>query len=524
MKKAPEHLPDDVETLKAMLLSEQQLRTDRENELKQKDLVIESLHNKYQYLLEQFRLAQQKQFGASSEASSGQGDLFNEVEQLADEEQTADEADKETISYTCSKPKRKPLPADLPREVVVHDIAEDEKVCDCCGHELHQMGEDKSEQLEFIPAQIKVIEHVRPKYSCRSCEKNNTEVTIKQAPMPAAPIPKSMATPSLLSQVITSKYQYSLPLYRQEQLFKQHGIELNRKTMSAWMIQCASLFKPIIDSLHETLLVQPVIQADETPLKVLKEDKTTSYMWLYCSGTDSPGGNGIKNIVLYDYQNSRSGQCAVNYLQGFTGSLQVDGYQGYEQTRLVLSGCWAHARRKFIEAQKAQGNNKAGKAQWAINHIQKLYRIEKQLKDKTPEEKVAIRQEQSIPLLDQFKTWLDKSASQVPPKSAIGKAIAYNLNQWDKLIQYADSGHLSIDNNRAERAIKPFVIGRKNWLFANTASGAKASARLYSLIETAKANGLTPFNYLMYLLAELPKKPDNLEALMPWNVQLEQTV
>ncbi len=514
MKKPPNTLPNDIEKLKALLLSERQLSAE-------KDVTIQELQNKNQYLLEQFRLAQQKQFGKSSEGNEAQGDLFNEAEQLTDEVVAPE---KETISYTRNKPKRKPLPKDLPREVIVHDIPESEKVCDCCQGELHKVGEDKSEQLKFIPAQVKVIEHRRPKYSCRACEKNETSVQIKIAPVPVSPIPKSIATPSLLSQIVTSKYQFSLPLYRQEALFKQHGIELNRKTMSEWMIKCATLFKPIIERLHEHLLQQPVIQADETPLKVLKEDKSTCYMWPYCSGTDSPDETGMKNIVLYDYQNSRSGRCAVNYLQGFDSALQVDGYQGYEQTKAQLSGCWAHARRKFTDAQKAQGNNKVGKAQWAINHIQKLYRVEKMIKGKTAEEKVALRQEQTLPLLEQFRAWLEKSSLQVPPKSAVGNAIAYNLNQWQKLVRYVDNGYLNIDNNRAERAIKPFVIGRKNWLFANTAGGADASATLYSLIETAKANGLTPFNYLMYLLEELPKTPEDIEMLMPWNAELEQII
>ena len=514
MKKPPNTLPNDIETLKALLLSERQLSAD-------KDVTIQGLLDKNQYLIEQFRLAQQKQFGKSSEVDDGQGDLFNEAEALLDE---AIESEVQAISYTRNKPKRKLLPKDLPREVIVHDIPEDEKQCDCCGNDLHPMGKESSEQLEFIPAQIKVIEHVRFKYSCRACEKSGTKTTIRIAPVPLSPIPKSIATPSLLSQIITSKYQFSLPLYRQETMFKQHGIELNRKTMSEWMIKCATLFKPIIERLHEYLLQQSVIQADETTLRVLNEDKAKCYMWVYCTGTDSPQENGLRNIVLYDYQNTRSGSCAVNYLHGFTGALQVDGYKGYEQTDATLSGCWAHARRKFIEAQKAQGNGKTGKAQWAISHIQKLYRVEKLIKDKSAEEKAVLRGEQSLPLLEQYKNWLDKSALQVPPKSAIGKAIAYNLNQWEKLNRYVDNGYLNIDNNRAERAVKPFVIGRKNWMFSNTASGAEASAVLYSLIETAKANGLTPFNYLMYLLEELPKRSEDLEPLMPWNADLEQKI
>jgi len=489
--------------------------------LEERNAEISKLQEKNHYLLEQFRLARQKQFGKSSEAHPDQGEFFNEAEQMMDDVVTPE---KEVVHYTRHKPKRKPLPKDLPREVRVIDIADDDKVCDCCGHDLHQMGEKKSEQLEFIPAQIKVIETVRPQYGCRYCEKTATRVHIKIAPVPLSPIPKSIATPSLLSQIITSKYQYSLPLYRQETLFKQHGIVLNRKTMSEWMIKSSTLFKPVIDYLYQQLLKQPVIQADETTLKVINEDKIKCYMWVYCSGTDAPGKSDIKNIVLYDYQSSRAGYCAVKYLKGFNGILQADGYAGYEKVDATLIGCMAHARRKFIDAKTAQPKNKTGRADWAINHIKKLYRIEKQINGLSVEEKFNIRQAKSVQLLNDFKLWLDKSAKQVLPKSAIGAAIRYTLNQWHKLIGYSQSGQTNIDNNRAERAVKPFVIGRKNWLFSNTASGANASAILYGLIETAKANGLTPFNYLMYLLQELPKKPDDLDYLMPWNVKLESVI
>lgn len=511
MKTRPEMLPDDINVLKHLLISERQLSAKK----------IKELESQNHYLLEQFRLAQQKQFGKSSEADSEQGDLFNEVEEIADEETGSE---KEEISYIRNKPKRQPLPKDLPREVIVHDIDESDKICDCCGDELHQMGQESSEKLEFIPAQIKVIEHIRPKYSCRTCEKEGIKTTIKIAPVPTSPIPKSITTPSLLSQIITCKYQYSLPLFRQESLFRQHGIALNRKTMSEWMIKCATLFNLIIEQWHRYLLQEPVVQADETTLNVLGEEKSTCYMWLYCTGSDAPSENAIKNIVIYDYQNSRSGSCAANFLDGFKGELQVDGYQGYAQTNATLAGCWAHARRKFVEAEKAQGKNKTGKANWAISHIKKLYRVETEVKDKTPDEKKIIRQEKSFPLLNDFKKWLDKSVQQVPPKSAIGKAIAYSLNQWEKLNRYINNGNLNIDNNRAERAIKPFVIGRKNWLFSNTARGADASAILYSVIETAKANGLIPFNYLMFLLEELPKQPDDIEYLMPWNVELKSII
>ena len=490
-----ENLPDDPATLKKML---------------------SQVMSRNQYLEEQFRIAQHKQFGKSTEGHPGQGELFNEAEELVVESETAEEA----ISYTRKKPIRKPLPKDLPREVIVHDISDEEKICGCCAGELHRIGEDKSEKLQFIPAQVKVIEHVRPKYACRTCEKDGISNNVKQALVPHSVIPKGYATPSLLAQIITSKYQYGLPLYRQESMFKQHGIELSRKTMADWIIRCAELFKPLYEQLHQHLLKQPVIAADETTLKVVESEKATSYMWLYASGADSPTGNipgtETPNIVLYDYHNSRAGQCAVDFLEGYNGYLQVDGYQGYEQTQATLIGCWAHARRKFMEAKKGAGKKGSGKADWALNHIQKLYRVETQLKEETAANRYAQRQEKSLPLLNQLETWLTKSAQQVLPKTKLGEAIQYCLNQWHKLVRYTLDGYLTIDNNRTERVIKPFVIGRKNWLFSQTATGANASANLYSIIETAKANDLNVFEYVMDSLEQLSKPEADIEQLLLW--------
>lgn len=487
-----------------------------------KDIILR-LQSKLDFFEEQLRLSRVKQFSASTEASPGQGELFNEAEAAVDETAIAAPGEThEAIYYTRKKPTRKPLPAHLPREEIIHDIPDNEKVCACCQGPLHKMGEERSEQLEYIPATLKVIEHVRPKYSCRTCEKSQTQMQVLIAPVPASPIPKSIATPSLLSQVITHKYQYALPLYRQETLFKQYGIELNRKNLANWVIKCADLLKPLTDRLKTHLKEQPIIHADETTLKVILEDNHTSYMWLYCSGTDSPGIGSLRNIVLYDYQPSRAGRSAAEYLSGYNGYLQVDGYAGYEQTQATLVGCLAHARRKFVEAQKAQQPGKTGKAHWALNHLQKLYAIEKQIVGKTAEERYRLRHEKAKPLLDDFKAWLDKSALQVIPKSLLGIAIHYCLNQWEKLTRYLDDGQLSIDNNRAERAIKPFVIGRKNWMFSNTANGANASAVLYSVIETAKANGIEPVKYLTHLLTEMPKRKidDCLDDLLPWAVNV----
>lgn len=220
--------------------------------------------------------------------------------------------------------------------------------------------------------------------------------------------------------------------------------------------------------------------------------------------------------MLYDYHNSRAGQCAVDFLRGYDGYLQVDGYQGYEQTQATLIGCWAHARRKFMEAKRGVGKKGSGKADWALNHIQKFYRIETRLKDKTMDKRYITRQEKSLPLLNQLHTWLMKSVQQVLPKTKLGEAIQYCLNQWEKLVRYTLDGQLNIDNNRAERAIKPFVTGRKNWLFSQTATGANASAVLYSIIETAKANDLNVFEYVMTCLDELSKAEPNIDQLLPW--------
>jgi transposase len=418
---------------------------DYQQRIKELESLLAEKDAKIAFLEEQFRVAQHKQFGKSSEGHPGQGELFNEAEELSVE---IDVLESEDISYTRNKPKRKPLPKDLPRERVVHDISDEDKICDCCGAERHKIGEDISEKLEFIPAKVKVVEHVRPKYACRACEKQGTRNTIKQAPVPHSVIPKGYATPSLLSQIITSKYQYGLPLYRQEAMFKQYGIALSRKTMASWIMRCSDILQVLYDRLKAIQLEQPVIHADETTLKVAKESKHTCYMWLYATGADSPGGKvkgaSIPNIVLFDYRHSRSARCATEYLGDYQGYLQVDGYAGYHHTQAILVGCWAHARRKFTEAKTAQGKKPSGKADWALNHIRKLYRLETQIKDKSVEERYRTRQEKSLPLLKQFEAWLIKSEQNVLPKTKLVEAIQYCLNQWDKLQRYTLDGQLSI--------------------------------------------------------------------------------
>jgi len=365
---------------------------------------------------------------------------------------------------------------------------------------------------------------VQVKYACRACENG-----IISAPKPAQPIPRSFASASLLAYIIVAKFMDSLPLYRQETIFKRLSIDLSRATLSNWVLKSAELLAPFYDRLHQLLILQKIIQADETTLNVIqdgRETKSKSYMWLYQSG----GHEAECPIVLYEYQATRAGAHAASFLQGFSGHLQVDGYAGYHALAsddCLLVGCMAHARRKFDEAlkalPKASRKNKMGMAQTALRKFTRLYAFEKQFKDLTIEQRYLLRQEKSKPLQEDLKRWCDDNVTRTAKDSAIGKAIRYTLNQWGSLIRYLDNGNIQIDNNAAERRIKPFVIGRKNWLFNQTPRGANASALLYSLVQTAVANNLEPFDYLKYLLTELPKlgrhyEPEALDQFLPWNL------
>ena len=518
MKIDANSLPDDPEQLKKMLLELQATTT---RALAEKDKELAKQHEIIHGLLERYEIARRKAFGKSSEQNPGEDETFNEAEE------TLDEADKTLLSDVGSKkkptiknkPKRKSLPKDLPRKVVTIDVPVDKQVCDCCQSSLHKIGESRSEKLEFVPAHIKVIETIRPKYACKECEKTGVANHIKTAPMPPTPIPKGIATASLLSQLITAKYQYGLPLYRQESMFNDYGISLSRQTMSEWLMRCSELLMPLYDVFKSELLAQAVIHADETPLKVIREEKSTSYMWVYCCGEDQLNNNKTKNIVLYDYHNSRAAQCPITFLDGYSNYLQVDGYAAYGKTNAILAGCMAHARRKFIDAKTAQGKSKTGKADVVLSLIGKLYGIESNIKTKTSGEKHQVRQDKSKPILDKIQTWVTSNKEKIPPKSKLGEALTYWHNQAHKLETYLKDGRINIDNNRAERAVKPFVIGRKNWLFSNTSRGANASAILYSFVETAKANGLLVDNYLQTCLNELAKKPESLEYLLPWNIK-----
>ncbi len=341
--------------------------------------------------------------------------------------------------------------------------------------------------------------------------------------MPVTVFPKSIATPSLMAHMIAMKFQHGLPLTRVSSLLDSWNITLNRRTIADWMMQASRVLEPVWAHLRQTMLQSSWLYADETPVNVIDSEKSKTYMWVYCSGNDGPAPPSydadIKNIVLYDHQLGRSGRHAVDFLDGYSGYLQVDGYRGYLDTKAILVGCWAHVRRKFIDAQKVQGSDEGG-VRVALTYIKKLYRTEGLLKENkaTAKEWYVQRQLTSKGTLDAFKIWLDKTALRVPKQSALGKAIHYTLGQWPKLERYLDDGRLDIDNNRAERAIRPFVVGRKAWLFTKSERGARSSCVLYSLIETAKANGLQPSDYLTHCFERLAVAPDDLDSLMPCNM------
>lgn len=488
--------------------------TSLERRLDQKDQRIKLLE-------EYIRLHNAKQYGASSEkGDGGQGQLFNEAEaeQETGEIDTEIDASISVPAHTRKKNKRASIPDGLPVEDIIYDLPEAEKVCPHDGTALKAMGEDVHRQLDIEPAKVKEIRHIRKKYACPCCEQY-----IATAKKPALPIEKSIASPGLLAYVSVSKYVDALPLYRQVNIFNRIGVELDRTTLANWMIKLGDVVQPLINLLLDKAREQSVLHMDETPLQVLNEPgksaQSQSYMWLLATTQVSVP------IMLYHYSASRSGDTPRHLLDDFSGALMVDGYEGYaavcKQNTMTRLGCMAHARRKFVDAQKAQVKNKAGKADIAISFIQKLYAVEKSCADASDQERHRMRQEKAKPLFDKLEKWLQKSLANTPPKTALGRALRYLSKQWPRLIGYLDNGAYPIDNNRAENAVRPFVIGRKNWLFANSQAGARASANLYSLIETAKANGLEPYAYLKQVFTELPKAEtvDDVEALLPWHVK-----
>jgi len=470
-------------------------------------------------LIKHFR---QRTFGASSEKTpANQLGLFNEAESTAPTSDDESPDRENSVTVNAHQRKKKPrvaIPAHLPREVIDYDLDESDKICPHDQTQLTHIGTEDHEQLEIIPAQVKVIQYRRHKYCCPCC--NQFHVAQK----PKQPIEKSIAGPALLAYIATQKYCDALPLYRQSGIFKRSGITLDRTNLANWMIRCSELVQPLINLIQERILTTSIVHMDETVVQVLNEpDKVAqskSYMWLLASFVEHP-------MIVFHYDPTRQREVPMQCLNQDVKTLMVDGYEGYqhacEEYNIIRLGCMAHARRKFFDAQKLQPKGKTGKADQAIAFIQSLYRIEKECKDVLPEARNRIRQTKARPIIDKMKKWLEKSLPNIPPKTKLGEALQYLHNQWLRLTRYLENGEYPIDNNLAENAIRPFTVGRRNWLFANSQAGAKASANLYSLTETAKANGLNPYDYLRTIFTKLPNATniDDIEKLLPWRITLK---
>ena len=478
-----------------------------------------------QHMMEQFILARHRMFGASSEQSSGQGRLFDEAEALAASSDTAQDvaplpADTKADSKAGTKPargKRSPLPAELKRVDVVHEVPAAERTCPC-GTPMVEIGEDVSKQLDLVPMQVRVLRHIRKRYGCPGSV--HAPVT---APLPPQPLPKSNASADLLAMLLVVKFIDGLPLARFEYVLARHGVAVPRQTLARWVIGAAGVLQPLHNLMRDALLEGSFLHVDETVVQVLREPGKTptsnSYMWVQTGGP--PG----RSVVVFDYDASRGGQVPVRLLHDYRGYVMTDGYSGYNELMrtdgIEQLVCWAHVRRRFVEAVKVQPKGKRGLADEAVALIGKLYGIERDYKDADDATRLLARQQHSLPALATLRTWLDKTLPGVTPKSALGTALSYLRDYWPRLTRYTERGDLPIDNNRAENAIRPFVIGRKAWLFSDTVAGANSSAVIYSVLETAKANGVEPYTWLRRVLRDLPaaKTVEEVEALLPWNVK-----
>ena len=484
-------------------------------------------------LEELFRLAQLKRFAPGSEKLKDR--VFDEAEQIAATEPGDDDSDDafalpDTGLPELDKPDRgkrgrKPLPAELPRRRIEYDLPDEQKICACCQNTLHRMGEQTSEQLH-IEIKALVLQHVRFKYACRHCERNAERTPMVIAPMPVQPLPGSSASAAMIATVTTGKYVDGTPLYRMEHVLARAGIAVSRGTLANWIIRPAEMhYSRLYEAMRQTLLSQPLIHGDETTVQVLKEEgktpQSTSYMWTYRSAGDSE-----QPVVLFDYQPGRGQQYPQAFLAGYEGMLMTDGYSAWRTLKGATHfGCIAHSRRLFVEAHKGQKKKTGGRALQALEYFKALYQVETLARAKPPDGETQahytyrLRRQHSVPLLEAFKAWLDTQALQVLPESLLGKAISYTRNQWKYLSRYVIDGRAPVDNNILERDIRPFALGRKNFLHFGSDSGGERGAAIYTLVATAKLNGLDPEAYLRHVLSRIADHPVNqVGELLPWAV------
>jgi transposase len=513
---ANDSLPDDVTTLKAMLLSERAARMAAEAEAQARALLIEKL----KFAIAKLR---HERFGQSSE----RGVLIEQLElQLADLEENAAEAEVAAEiagppsrpiavhGFTRRKPARRPLPEHLRRERIVYPAP---VACPCCGGVLRKLGEDVTETLEVVPRQWKVIQHVREKFSCRACE------AITQPPAPSHPIGRGRAGPGLLAHVLFSKYGLHLPLHRQSAAYAREGIDLDVSTLADWVGAAAATLTPLIEAIRAQVFAAERIHADDTTVPVLAKGKTRiGRLWTYVRD-DRPFAGPDPPAAVYFYSRDRGGEHPAGHLANYAGLMQADAYAGfnrlYEAGRepglIIEAACWSHARRKFYDLARLQ---KAPIAVEAIKRFDALFAIERESNGLAPEQRLALRQERSRPLTEELRTWLHQQRARLSSKNETAKAIDYSLKRWSALTRFLDDGRLCISNNAAERALRAIAVGRHNWTFAGSDEGGRRAAAIYTLIETAKLNDIDPQAWLADLLARLPDHPaKRIDEFLPWN-------
>ncbi len=534
----PIQLKAEVVQLRDVVKENEQTIAEKEQLIVNKEQALTEKARRIEQLLDYILLLRKRQFGASADRTNkNQAALFDEAELeqlLAELDLPADwdegkPAPQKKAQDEKKKPVRRPLPAHLDRIEKIIDLSDEEKAT--LGDDWSCIGYDTSEQLAVIPRQHYVIAFKRAKYAPNHDAVAGAEHGLQIAPRPEQILPKSIAHSSVIADVVVRKFVDGLPFYRQEVIYDRDNIDLSRQTMSGWMIQLHERLTPLMTVMKRLLYQGRVIHIDETRLQVLnepgRENTQLSYMWVY------GGGPPDQPVIWYQYADSRSGDVPEAFLypkaEGPPGGamyLVTDGYEGYNALSkspgiLGHGACWAHVRRRFVEATHGRKNTAAAHQMVAL--ISKLYQIERTARDQGAQERAAIRQRKAAPILDKIKTWLDEKATKVLPKSPLGTAITYTLNLWPRLTTYLEDGHIEIDNNKVENAIRPFVIGRKGWLFSGSPRGAHASASLYTLVETAKANKLEPWAYLNYLFEKLPlaKSEQALLDLLPQNLKME---
>jgi transposase len=495
-----------IDALRAMVLLQHEQILSRDTELEKLRLLILQL--------------KRMQFGRRSEKLDRQIEQLElcledlEANQAASE--AAAPAPRPQETEESAKPARKALPDHLPRETRTH--VPQAAACPDCGGKLSRLGEDVSEMLEYVPGHFKVIRQVRPKLSCTCCDR------ILQEPAPSRPIDRALAGPGLLAHVLVSKYCDHLPLYRQSGIYGREGIDLDRSTLADWVGGASRTLRPLVEALQRYVTATTKLHGDDTPVPVLAPGNgrtKTGRLWTYVRD-DRPAGDPAAPAVWFAYSSDRKGDHPQKHLRNFSGTLQADGYAGfnrlYEDGRIQEAACWAHARRKFYELHQAHASPVAEEA---LKRIGQLYEIEKEIRGRPPDERAAVRRAKARPLADAMREWLEATLAKLSKKSSVASAINYSLGRWTALVRYVDDGHLEIDNNAAERALRAVALGRKNYLFAGADSGGERAAAIYSLIGSAKLNGIDPAAYLRHVLERIADHPVKaIDDLLPWRVNL----